>query len=159
MMWVKLFLAALFIGTISIFPACHEPGTLVDHNTEIENHNWPYSDKIKTEFKITDNSLPYNLYFNLRHTADYKYSNIFILVYETNPNHQTKATRYEFKLAQPDGGWLGNGSGNLYSYRLPLQTNYRFPSPGTYTFTLEQNMRDNPLTEVADVGLRVEKAK
>ncbi|MEX8549286.1 MAG: gliding motility lipoprotein GldH [Mucilaginibacter sp.] len=159
MIRLKYFLNTVFIGVFLVFSACNEPGTLIDQNTEISNHNWSYTDKIKTDVKITDNTQPYNIYFNFRHSADYRYSNIFVLVHQTNPNHQTKTTRYEFKLANPDGEWLGNGSGNLYSYRLPLQTNYRFPAPGTYSFTLEQNMRDNPLKEVSDVGLRVERAR
>jgi gliding motility-associated lipoprotein GldH len=46
----------------------------------------------------------------------------------------------------------------LYSYQLPIYLNYRFPAKGTYIFELEQNMRDNPLKEITDVGLRVEEA-
>lgn len=159
MIRVKLFLGTVFIGLFFVLTACNEPGTLIDQSTEIINHNWFYSNKIKTEVKITDTSVPYNLYFNLRHSADYRYSNIFVLVHETSPDHQTKTIRYEFKLANPDGEWLGNGSGNLYNYRLALKTNYRFPVKGTYSFTIEQNMRDNPLKEVSDAGLRVERAK
>ncbi len=159
MIRLKFFFSTVFISLFFVLPACNEPGTLLDQSTEISNHNWFYSNKIKTEVKITDTSVPYNLYFNLRHSADYRYSNIFVLVHETSPDHQTKTIRYEFKLANPDGEWLGNGSGNLYNYRLALKTNYRFPVKGTYVFTIEQNMRDNPLKEVADVGLRVEKAK
>jgi gliding motility-associated lipoprotein GldH len=159
MIRVKLLLATVFIGLFFILPACNEPGTLLDQSNEIVNHTWFYSNKIKTEVKITDNLVPYNIYFNLRHSANYRYSNIFVLVHQTNPAHQTKTIRYEFKLANPDGEWIGNGSGNLYNYRLPLLTNYRFPASGTYSFTIEQNMRDNPLREISDVGLRVEKAK
>lgn len=159
MIRVNHFVTTVFTGIILVLLACNEPGTLIDQNTEISNHNWSYTDKIKTDVKITDNTQPYNIYFNFRHSADYRYSNIFILVHQTAPNHQTKIIRYEFKLANPDGEWLGNGSGNLYSYRLPLLTNYRFPAKGSYSVTLEQNMRDNPLREVADVGLRVERAK
>lgn len=159
MIRVKLFLSALFISFFFILPACNEPGTLIDQNTDISNQNWTYFNKIKTDVKVDDTAVPYNIYFNLRHSSVYKYSNIFVLVHQTSPDHQTKTLRYEFKLANPDGEWLGNGSGNLYSYRLPLYTNYRFPAKGTYSFTFEQNMRDNPLREVADVGLRVERAQ
>ncbi len=159
MMRLKFLLNTVFIGVFSMLAACNEPGTLVDQNTEINNHNWYYLNKVKTEVKVTDNTQPYNIYFNFRHSADYKYSNIFVLVHQTNPDHQTKTTRFEFKLANPDGEWLGNGSGNLYSYRLALHTNFLFPKTGTYSFTIEQNMRDNPLKEIADVGLRVERAK
>jgi gliding motility-associated lipoprotein GldH len=53
---------------------------------------------------------------------------------------------------------LGSGSGNLYSYQIIFKTGQRFPAKGTYHFELEQNMRDNPLHEVSDMGIRVEKA-
>ncbi len=91
-------------------------------------------------------------------TADYKYSNIFILIHQTNPDKKASTIRYEFKLANADGEWLGDGSGNIYTYQVPFRTNYKFPARGTYTFEMEQNMRDNPLHEVSDVGMRVEKA-
>lgn len=159
MIRAKLLLAALFIGIIFVFPECNEPGTLVDQRIEINNQNWSYFNKIKTDVKVEDNALPYNIYFVLRHSADYKYSNIFILLHVTSPKHQTKTIRYEFKLANPDGEWLGNGSGNLYSYRLSLLTDYHFPENGNYSFSIEQNMRDNPLQHVSDVGLLVERAK
>jgi gliding motility-associated lipoprotein GldH len=159
MIRLKLLFTTVFIGVFWAISACNEPGTLLDQSTAISNHNWFYNNKTKTEVKITDTSVPYNLYFNLRHSADYRYSNIFILVHENSPDHHTKTIRYEFKLANPDGEWLGNGSGNLYNYRLALKTNYRFPAPGTYSFIIEQNMRDNPLRKISDVGLRVEKAK
>jgi gliding motility-associated lipoprotein GldH len=45
----------------------------------------------------------------------------------------------------------------LYSYQVPFLIDYKFPVKGTYTFVIEQNMRDNPLREVNDVGIRVEK--
>ncbi len=155
----KLLLAALFIGIILTFSACNEPGTLIDQRTEIKEQTWFYGNKFKADVKVEDTSVPYNVYFILRHAAEYKYANIFILMHQTAPDHRTKTIRYEFKLANPDGEWLGNGSGNLYSYVLPLYTNFRFPVKGNYTFTLEQNMRDNPLRSIADVGLRVERAK
>ncbi|RYE06694.1 MAG: gliding motility lipoprotein GldH [Sphingobacteriaceae bacterium] len=158
-MRVKLLLAALFISLISTFSACNESGTLADQRTEISSQTWFYFNKIKTEVKVEDTSVPYNVYFILRHAAEYKYANIFILMHQTTPDHHTKTIRYEFKLANPDGEWLGNGSGNLYNYVLPLYTNFRFPIKGNYTFTLEQNMRDNPLRGISDVGLRVERAK
>ena len=67
--------------------------------------------------------------------------------------------RYEFTLANKDGDWLRKGSGNLYSYQMPFKTNYKFPAKGIYRFEIEQNIRDNPLHEISDVGIRVEKVQ
>lgn len=140
--------------------SCTDPRGVLDQNTEIPNRNWAYVNRMKYDVKIDDPSVAYNLFVNLRVTADYKYSNLFVLVRQSN-THGGKpwVTRYEFKLANPDGEWLGKGTGNLYSYQLPFKTGYKFPEKGTYQFEIEQNMRDNPLREVSDVGLRVEKAQ
>jgi len=132
---------------------------LVDTSQEITGRNWSYIKKVSIPVQVVDASKLYNIYFNLRHTADYKYSNIFILVHQKAPSGKKTTERKEFQLAYPDGEWLGSGSGNLYSYQILFRKNYQFPEAGTYTFEFEQNMRDNPLREISDVGLRVEPAK
>lgn len=139
--------------------ACDNPNAVVDVQQTIEDGNWTYTQKIKVPVKIEDNRIPYNVYINLRHTADYKYANIYIRIREIGPAKMNETFRKEFTLANPDGEWLGTGSGNLYNYQLPIKKNYLFPHKGTYVFVLEQNMRDNPLREITDVGLRVEKAQ
>ncbi len=142
-----------------LFGGCADTAAVIDQNKEIVNNNWSYSNKIKYTVKIDDGQMPYNLYLNLRVTGDYKYSNVFVLIYQTGPDGKPTGVRYEFKLANPDGEWLGQGSGNLYNYQIPFRLNYKFPAKGAYTFQIEQNMRDNPLHEVSDVGLRIEKAQ
>ncbi|MDB5143271.1 MAG: gldH [Mucilaginibacter sp.] len=154
----KLLSVALPALVMLFLNGCTDPGAITDQNTPIENHNWSYANRIKNSVKIDDTSIPYNLYINLRVTGEYKYSNIFVLIRKNGPKLKG-VTRYEVKLANPDGEWLGQGSGNLYSYQVPFLTDFKFPEKGTYTFEMEQNMRDNPLHEVNDVGLRVEKAK
>jgi gliding motility-associated lipoprotein GldH len=150
-----LFPCALFFALLAT--GCNDPNAIIDRNTEIENNNWSYTNKINDDVAITDEQVPYNLYLNLRVTGNYKYANIYVLIHQTGPDKKTSVLRYEFKLANPDGEWLGNGSGNLYSYQVPFRTNYKFPAKGVYHFSIEQNMRDNPLREVSDVGMRVEK--
>jgi len=140
------------------FSGCADPNAIVDKNTGIDNHNWSYVNLVKYDVEIDNEKIPYNLYFNLRVTGDYKYSNIFILMHENGPGVKNDVNRYEFKLANADGEWLGKGSGNLYEYQMMFRANYMFPAKGVYHFAIEQNMRDNPLHEVSDVGLRVEKA-
>ncbi|MEO8884459.1 MAG: gliding motility lipoprotein GldH [Mucilaginibacter sp.] len=138
---------------------CADPNAVLDQNTLIVNNNWSYANKIANAVTITDETVPYNLYLNLRVTADYKYSNLFVLIRQINPDKKVATVRYEFKLANADGEWLGSGSGNIYSYQVPFVKNYKFPAKGMYRFEIEQNMRDNPLREVSDVGLRVERAQ
>jgi gliding motility-associated lipoprotein GldH len=146
----------LMIGLLS---ACSDPGAVIDKSAEIDNHNWTYVNLVKYDVTVDDPAQLYNLYLNLRVTGDYRYSNLFILFHQSGPALKAKTTRFEFKLANTNGEWLGSGSGNLYSFQIPFITNYKFPAKGVYHLAVEQNMRDNPLHEVSDVGLRVEKAK
>ena len=143
------------LSLILLLTTCADKA-IIDINKEISDRNWSYVKKIGIPVKIDNEKQTYDLYLNLRHTAAYKYSNIFVLIHQSGPNVKRTTERKEFQLAYPDGEWLGSGSGNLYSYQLLFKKNYKFPAKGVYVFEFEQNMRDNPLSEISDVGLRVE---
>lgn len=149
----RLILSGCLLLVITFFSGC--TSGVVDSNLEIADRRWTYRNHITTPFEIKDNTKAYNIYFKLRHTADYKYSNIFILVhFKDGKSVSTK--RYQYKLAKNDGEWLGSGSGNIFNYTLPLLTNYHFPHTGKFSIEIEQNMRDNPLLEVSDAGIRID---
>ncbi|RYE13641.1 MAG: gliding motility lipoprotein GldH, partial [Sphingobacteriales bacterium] len=118
------FLLLLTIGVTG----CADPNTIVDRNQELPNHNWSYVNRLKYDVKIDDEAATYNVYFNLRVTAAYKYSNIFILLHRGGNGKPKQTTRYEFKLANLDGEWLGAGSGNLYAYQFRLLSGQKFPA-------------------------------
>lgn len=149
-------LALLFFAGL-VLPGCQDPSMVVDINKDIKDRVWGYNEKVIVPVKIDSIKIPYNIYINLRHTDVYKYSNIFLMIHETGPGLKKKSERKELRLALPTGEWLGKGSGNLYSYQILYKENYYFPKKGTYIFELEQNMRDNPLREISDAGIRVEK--
>jgi gliding motility-associated lipoprotein GldH len=153
---VFFFFLMVFLSAVS---GCTDKNGVIDENSEVPDHNWTYLNKYRYDVKINDENAIYKLYLNLRVTADYKYSNLFVLISEAGPGLKTTVKRFEFTLADKEGKWLGDGSGNLYSYQIPFITGYKFPAKGTYHFYIEQNMRDNPLREVSDVGMRVEKAQ
>ncbi|ATP58393.1 gliding motility lipoprotein GldH [Pedobacter ginsengisoli] len=153
---IKLKVLLLSSVLMVLFLSGCDTNTLIDSNMSMPARNWSYPNKVKTLVEITDSSKPYNVYFKLRHTADYRYSNIFVLFHITGGGQKKHTRRYEYRLAQPDGQWNGSGSGNLFTYNLPLLTNYRFPAKGKYLLEVEQNMRDNPLAEISDAGIKVE---
>lgn len=149
----------IVVACVAVITGCTDPDRVFDQNTSIANRNWAYANLVKYNVNITDETAAYNLYFNLRVSGDYKYANIFVLLHTSGPGQKPTLVRYELKLAKPDGEWLGSGSGSLYSFQIPFKGHYHFPARGTYHFAIEQNMRDNPLRQVSDVGLRIEKAQ
>ena len=150
-----------FIGLLLpvLLMSCQDNITVADTNQKIQGKNWSYTEKIIVPVEILSNDMLYNVFVNIRHTGDYRYSNMFILVHLTDPKGKKTTERKELTLALADGEWLGSGSGNMYSYQIPIKENFKFPSNGKYIFELEQNMRDNPLNHVTDAGIRVEKAE
>jgi gliding motility-associated lipoprotein GldH len=143
----------LFVAVLVAFSGC-DTNNIADTNQTMPSRNWSYANKVKVVVDIKDSNKLFNIYFKLRHTADYRYANIFVL-FNVKGTQKKRNRRYEFKLAQADGQWNGSGSGNLYTYTFPLLTNFKFPTPGKYELELEQNMRDNPLKEISDVGIKV----
>ncbi len=146
------------IGLASLFSAC-DPGRVYDDNKSIPGDTWFYKNAVLFEVQIQDTTKLYNVYVNLRVTADYKYSNIFMWVNTTNPEKKTDQRRVEIRLADEGGKWLGSGLGDLYDYQFPVFQKIKFPSSGFYRFELEQNMRDDTLNYVKSVGVRVEEVR
>ena len=127
---------------------------LIDTNDAIAENSWTYAKSAKATIEIKDATKAYNVYFKLRHTADYRYSNLFVRVH-LKGNGLNRNIRYQFKLAQADGTWLGKGSGDIYARTFTLLNEFRFPNPGKYEIEVEQNMRDNPLVGISDIGITV----
>ncbi|WP_304068984.1 gliding motility lipoprotein GldH [Pedobacter glucosidilyticus] len=154
---MKNCLKGLIILLVWFMQACTDHA-IIDTFEATKNGNWSYDKPLRAQVDIQDINMPYHIYINFRHTDDYKYANVWVRVSVTNPDQQKTVQREEFQLAKPDGEWLGKGSGNLYTYQLIFKENYRFPKKGKYSFVIEQNMRDNPLKAVSDIGLRIEPA-
>jgi gliding motility-associated lipoprotein GldH len=145
-----------FCGVIVALLSGCDANSLIDTNMSMPARNWNYANKVKAVIEIKDAGKPVSIYLKLRHTSDYKYANIFVLFHLNGAGLKKQSRRYQYRLAATDGQWNGAGSGNLYTNVLPLLTNYRFPAPGKYELEIEQNMRDNPLKEVSDAGIKVE---
>lgn len=145
-----------YLSGVALLLASCTDSALVDRNVTIADRAWHYDDRPSVAAHITDTNTRYDLYINLRHTPDYRYANIFILLHQQTPDGRDTAERFELRLAEPDGRWLGRGSGSVYAHQQLVKENVRFPDTGKYVFAFEQNMRENPLLEVTDVGIRID---
>ncbi|WP_262247736.1 gliding motility lipoprotein GldH [Parapedobacter soli] len=145
----------LSLSLVVLAASCTDTAVL-DKNMAIADNTWYYDNQPELIAHITDNTRPYNIYLNLRHTPDYRYSNIFVLIHRSGPAMADTTARIELPLAEPDGRWLGRSTGSMYAYQQLIDENVRFPDTGQYYFIIEQNMRENPLREITDVGIRIE---
>jgi gliding motility-associated lipoprotein GldH len=153
-----------FLVLFVLFALCLATCTSIDlyeKNVTIPGHRWTSSFKPEFTFTIKDSTVPYQLFLVLRHTAKYNYKNIYINLYTRQPDKDsTEKIRFDLTLATDEKGWLGSGMDDIYEHRIPLtppEQDLYFKRSGTYTFTVEQIMREDPLENVMNVGLRIEK--
>ena len=130
---------------------------LYEKTVTIPGHSWQRSFKPTFEFTIKDTSAPYRLFFILRHNEKYSFNNIYINVFVKGPGQDSAIKiQQDLVLATNDKGWLATGMDDIYEHRIPLAPDQNLKA-GTYTFTLEQIMREEPLKNVLNAGLRIEK--
>lgn len=125
----------------------------------VDKGTWNEDDYKEFKVRITDNSERYNLYFNLRNSNTYKYSNLFVISELQLPTTNIEKDTLQFILCDATGKWLGKNSGSLITHQILFQRNVVFPDTGTYTIKFSQAMRDAQLNGIAEVGLRVEKTQ
>ena len=137
------------------FVSC-DPNMVFDEYIPIENGLWGWVDAREFKVEISDTTSHHDIYLQVRHTVEYPLSNLYLFVHVKGPTGQVMKDTVNLILAAPDGSWTGRGSGNLRELQLLYRKQTQFRSPGIYTFTLEQGMR-NPELPVTDLGVRIEK--
>lgn len=158
---MKIFRTSFLVFLLSyIFISCTHID-LYEKSVSIPGHSWKSSYKPSFTFTITDTASAYQLFFVLRHTDKYNYNNIYINLYAKQPGADSaQKVRYDLRLGSNQDGWLGTGMDDIYEHRIlltPTNQQFYFKKPGEYTFTLEQIMREDPLENILNAGLRIEK--
>lgn len=151
----KCSIFCLSLLLVTCFASCDQ-NRIYEKNTSIEKYIW--SSAVVPQFKveIRDTSALYNIYVNIRHADMYPFQNIWLLVGTQFPDSTNASRRIEVMLANDEGKWYGDGLGDIWDFRSLIQENAFFNKAGTYTFTLEQNMRQDPLPGIMAVGIRIE---
>ena len=131
---------------------------LYEKNVTIPQFKWKSNYKPEFIFTIKDTTAQYQLYLILRHNEKYNYNNIWLNIYLQSPGDSVRKISVEEKLATNEQGWLGTGMDDIYEHRIQLLENsISFRKAGDYHFTIEQIMREDPLQNVMNIGLRIEK--
>jgi len=124
-----------------------------------ENYEWYAKDKAVFSVDITDTQSLNNISLMVRHADSYPYSNLFLFVTTKYPDEHETVDTMEVVLANKKGEWQGDGSGDIFDFKIPIKKNVRFSMPGKYKFIFEQAMREDPLPLIMDFGFEIEKSK
>lgn len=149
--WLFAFIAILLLNS------CNQT-VVVDKNNLLKNELWNYEQHQDFEVPIEDTTIHYNIYINIRHSFHFEWRNLWVEVNTQFPSGKKLSKRVNLALSEADGKWFGDCSSDDCFIQIPIQENALFPEKGNYTFSISQDMRVNPLRNIRNVGLKVEKA-
>jgi len=151
----------LIIISLLFFFSCD--GKFVVSETRTISGNWDMNNTIEFIIPELDSIKKYNLYLNLRNTNEYPFNNIFLIASMDFPNGKVVTDTLEYRMANPDGTWLGSGIGSIKDNKLWYKENIRFYESGNYTLRISQAVRNNgdisgvsELKGITDVGYSIE---
>jgi len=148
LLFLLLFIVVSSCGNIEVF----------EKNVAIPGQAWKSDFRPVIEFDISDTVSLYDIKVVVRHTDAYSYKNIWMNVAVQSPGDSGINNRMNLVLADDKQGWLGKGMDDIFENRVSLEPRARrFAKTGTYRFTLQQIMREDPLNHVMNVGIRVER--
>lgn len=146
---------ALIVLVAALITGCNTIG-VYEKTEAFASHTWAASNKLNFSFNITDTAAFYNVYVVLRHTDAYRYNNIYINVTSTVPGDSTISHQHNFVLAN-NTGWLGSAIDDVIEQRMTINAVPIRLKKGAYQVGLQQIMRDDPLENILNAGVRVEK--
>src|SRR5690606_452865 len=144
---------AIFSLLFFLVACVNEP--FYDVYKSVENRQWHRTEKQMFHVHVTENSRPYDVWMYIRHTGEYDFENLFFIFSQQGPGIPTSSYKQKLNLATPDGRWTGKTAGTLTENRLLLEKNYLFPVTGVYVFEIAQHMHENPIRNIADIGLKI----
>jgi len=153
-------LSLLTLFSIVSWLSCTPPTGVFEKDIALPRQEWASGFRPTFTFNISDQDTAwrYNVYIVFRHTDAYNYNNIWIRGTVRMPGDSiARSDRYDLPLANNEKGWLGSGMDDIYEQRVWVHQSTKFNHPGTYSFTLEQIMREDPLKHVLNVGVRIER--
>ena len=134
----RLLIAVLWLLMLS---ACGSD-EIADYKT-IDNGLWSYDEAIQFALPQLDSLRRYDLLLSLRNTNDYPYNNLFLLVTMTHPDGYAEVDTLEYRMAAPDGTWLGVGAGNIKDNLLAYKESMTFDKAGQYGLSIRHAVRNN----------------
>lgn len=137
--------------------------TLVSEMNSIPD-GWNKDEPVLFTISKLDSVTPYNLFLTVRNNNEYAYSNLFLITKLDFPNGKVVTDTLEYRMANPDGTWLGTGVGAVKESKLWFKEEIVFQEDGEYSLLVMHAMRNNGEVEgvtklqgITDVGYSIEK--
>lgn len=131
------------------------PEIVYEREVDFAETGWAYADTVRFDFELADTSRAYDLLLTVEHGTDFPYENFYVRIHTTFPSGKRNTEQVSLQTTGDFGAFLGECSGGDCSLPVLILENARFAATGDYALTVEQYSRDEPLSAVFGLGLRI----
>lgn len=150
---LRILALILTIGLIS----CNTNRVYEKHQKDFPKNRWEKSNVLTFSPTIEDTTATYRVYLALRHVYGFQFGNMKTKVTSTTPLGDTTTKNYEFTVVGPDKKYLSECAEDICDLEAVIEENVKFSELGTYKYTVEHEMPVDPLPNVMEFGLIIEK--
>ena len=143
----------LAIGLI----ACNPNRVYETHYKDIPNYRWDKNKVLEFTPEIIDTTETYRVYLALRHVYGFQFENMKVKVTSITPSGKSAIKNYEFPVFGPDKKYLSDCAGDICDLEAVIEESVNFKEVGTYKYTIEHEMPVDPLPNVMEFSLIIEK--
>lgn len=147
-----------FLLTATLLCSCG-PKRFYEEITPVDQNGWHLDSLLTFRVDITDSLQYYDFYLLVRNNTDYAMQNFYVFFTTEFPNGYKAQDTLGFVLCDKYGNWTGKGHGYLKENQFLFKPKVRFARCGTYTFTVQQAMREEQLQGITDFGLALYKTE
>ena len=135
--------------------SCGNPPWMAESH-QIDMNGWSSEAPLHFSWDVESADQSFDLVLDVRHSQKYPFSNLYLFCTYQFPNGKTRVDTIECTLADDLGKWRGRGFGDLVEQRFMLHQGISFPSSGQHGMRIIHGMRQDPISGIASIGLRLE---
>ena len=154
-MKIKIILSILILTTFAL--SCNKNRIFEEHNTNFPKFRWDKSNIVEFSPEITDNNCDYKIFIAVRHIAGFQLKDINVKLDIISPSGEVTTKDYTLPLYNKNNEALSDCAGDYCDLESMIEKNFKFKETGKYKFRLSHQMSINPIPNVMEVGLIIDK--
>ena len=127
-----------------------------EKQVDLPQHEWHKSQNAVMLFD-TEDSVEHQLYFVVRHTGQFPYNKLLVkLMIQDTARKTLTSMNIAAPLTDSKGNWNGTLMDDIYYSRIKIMPPV-FLKPGLYRFVLQQQMKEDILPYLLNVGIALDR--
>ena len=154
MKYIKIISVIIF----AIFAAsCNKNRVYEVHLDNFPSFRWDTTNIAEYSPEIADKESTYKLFVAFRHVAGFQMKTVKVNLEITSPAGEKTSKDYILSLFDNQNNSLSECAGDFCDLETLIEPNFKFTETGKYQFKIKQLTEINPLPNVMEVGLIIDK--